>query len=194
MTEKVRKSDLLVGDVRDAKSKLRTCQIKYGEQIGELAMVTKQELVPAVNALTNGKTIDEVRSIANGVFDKIESALYEIQETQVEIDDVIQYMDGWELNNTSHAKIVDVLKTQEEQQVQLRKDLNIIKLEMNDAYEQDKPISALKDIDESLKDYLLNFSRLQDYVQEAVPRFDKLFDEVDRELQISKRYSSTGQI
>jgi uncharacterized coiled-coil DUF342 family protein len=189
MTEKVRKSDLLVGDVLDTKSKLRTCQIKYGEQVSELAMLTKSELVPTIKSLTNGKSIDEIRKIFEEAYDKIESSLYDLSDIQTQIDELIQFIEGWDLNNKSYDKILDILENQTDLSNNLRKDLDMIRVEMNEAYEADHPYSAFKDINDNLEDYLVNFSRLQDYLQEAVPRFDQLFNNVDEELKNSKKYS-----
>ncbi len=192
MAEKVRKSNLLMNDVLESRNRLRELQSEYSDHLGDLALLTKKELVKTVGKLSNGTSVDEIMRRAVEVFDKIESSLFGLEEVQVGIDDVIRDMDGWEINmGLSHDKILEVLSHQEETLNMIRKDLNALKSDIEVTAETKDRKNKAEDISNNLEDILINFSRLQDYVNEAVPKLNKLFDEMDQELKLSSKYGKT---
>ncbi len=192
MAEKVRKSNLLMNDVLESRNRLRELQSEYSDHLGDLALLTKKELVKTVGKLSNGTSVDEIMRRAVEVFDKIESSLFGLEEVQAGIDDVIRDMDGWEINmGLSHDKILEVLSHQEETLNMIRKDLNALKSDIEVTAETKDRKNKAEDISNNLEDILINFSRLQDYVNEAVPKLNKLFDEMDQELKLSSKYGKT---
>ncbi len=192
MAEKVRKSNLLMNDVLESRNRLRELQSEYSDHLGDLALLTKKELVKTVGKLSNGTSVDEIMKRAVEVFDKIESSLFGLEEVQVGIDDVIRDMDGWEINmGRSHEKILEVLNHQEETLNLIRKDLSALKSDIEVTAETKDRKEKAEDISNNLEDILINFSRLQDYVNEAVPKLNKLFDEMDQELKLSTKYGKT---
>ncbi len=192
MAEKVRKSNLLMNDVLESRNRLRELQSEYSDHLGDLALLTKKELVKTVGKLSNGTSVDEIMRRAVEVFDKIESSLFGLEEVQAGIDDVIRDMDGWEINmGLSHDKILEVLSHQEETLNMIRQDLNALKSDIEVTAETKDRKNKAEDISNNLEDILINFSRLQDYVNEAVPKLNKLFDEMDQELKLSSKYGKT---
>ena len=190
MAEKVRKSNLLMNDVLESRDKLRNLQSEYSDHLANLALLTKKDLVGMVNKLSNGTSVEEVAKYSKEVFEKIEGTLFDLEEVQTGIDDVIRDMDGWEINfGSNHDKILEVLNYQEDTLNLLRKDLNALSNDVMIIQEIKDRKSKVEDVSRNLEDILINFSRLQDYVNEAVPRLNKLFDEMDEDFKLSKKYA-----
>lgn len=189
MTQKIRKADLLINDIIEAKNGLRNAQSNYGMHIGELAFITKSELAPTLKNL-NSENIELIRKQSQDTFEKLENTLYDLQKTQSDIDDILLNIDGWDINESPHTKIAEIINEQDKELNNMRKDLKILKQEMNEAYEDEDSENAAKDVLGILDDYLVNFSRLQDFVHESIPQIEKLFDEVDKSFAISKKYSN----
>ena len=190
MAEKVRKSNLLMNDVLESRDKLRNLQSEYSDHLGDLALLTKKDLVGMVKKLSNGTPVEEVTKHSKEVFEKIEGTLFDLEEVQSGVDDVIRDMDGWEIKlGSNHAKILEVLNYQEDTLNLLRKDLNALNNDVSIIQEIEDRKSKVEDVSRNLEDILINFSRLQDYVNEAVPRLNKLFDEMDEDFKLSKKYA-----
>ncbi len=193
MTEKIRKSDSLFNDLVNVKQLLKEVQLEYSREIGELALITKRNLYTHLTSLTkdpSSKTA--IQPKLEHDFEELEDKLYNVQELQAKIDDIISQMDGWEINDRAHVKILDILRAQENQQVELRKDLDSLKKDVIVSDELNS--EGAKDVYDSLEDYMINFSRLQDYVAESIPQVEKLFDELDSSLARTKQYSEKGLI
>ncbi len=194
MQNNMRKSDLLLNEVVNVRRELKEVQDKYSQTVSELALLTKADLVPKIKGLTNGTSLNAIRKNTEPVFENIDSLLFSLQELQVQMDEIIQNMDGWDFAETAHMKILEILRAQESMQNVLRKDLQNIEQELNENYEIDDEKTAKEDVLHSLDDFLLDFSRLQDYVQEYIPRIETLFDEIDDALKTSIKYSNTRAI
>ncbi|RMG20826.1 MAG: hypothetical protein D6732_28105 [Methanobacteriota archaeon] len=194
MQNNMRKSDLLLNEVVTVRRELKEVQDKYGQTVSELALLTKADLVPKVKGLTNGTSVDEIRKGTQPVFEEIDNLLFNLQELQVKMDEIIQNMDGWDFADKTHEKILEILRDQETMQNKLRDDLIAIEQELTDLFEEDDEETAKEDVLKSLEDYLLDFSRLQDYVQEYIPKIEDLFDEIDDTLKKSMKYSNTRAI
>ncbi len=192
MQNNMRKSDLLMNDVVTARRDLKAVQEQYSNAIGELAMLTKSDLVPTIKALEKGASVEEVKKNVAPVFEKMDSILYDLQDLQVKIDDIIHNMDGWDFADQAHLKILEILRAQETKQNEMRKDLLAIQEVLEAASDDDG--DDKQDVLQALDDFLVNFSLLQDDVQEYIPQIEELFDEIDKTLRQSKKYSSTGLI
>lgn len=194
MQNNMRKSDLLLSEVVTVRRELKEVQDKYGQTVSELALLTKADLVPKIKALTNGTSIEEIRKSTENVFEELDGLLFNLQELQVRMDEIIQNMDGWDFAEKTHEKILEILRDQESMQNKLREDLTAIEEELTDLFEDDEQEIAKDDVLQTLDDYLLDFSRLQDYIQEYIPKIEGLFDEIDETLKKSIKYSNTKAI
>ncbi len=194
MQNNMRKSDLLLNEVVTVRRELKDVQDKYGQTVSELALLTKADLVPKVKRLTNGTSVEEIRKGAQPTFEEIDSLLFNLQELQVKMDEIIQNMDGWDFADKTHEKILEILRDQETMQNKLRDDLVTIEQELTELFEEDQEEIAKQDVLQSLEDYLIDFSRLQDYIQEYIPKIEDLFDEIDDTLKKSLKYSNTKAI
>ena len=136
--------------------------------------------------LNDRKLLDETLSI----FDRVDSVLLEMEDIHKKMGELISVVGGLEFSSSQTSdRLYEILRNQENQQ-------NRMSIGTRNLLEE---IQDIKSIDVSmvegdLKEFLLEFSRFQDFVIEAVPRMNKMFDELDKEEQMGYKYGESKHL
>ena len=184
--------DLYHEDLLRLKQDLTTLQTKYGENLSQLALLTKSKLVEIIDNLSVANSNQKVKEDANSLFEKVWATLYRIDEVQEKLDRVIHEITGGEIIQKAHNGVLMQLRDQTWQINILRKDMEAIKLQLFNAVELKKPEKAIEDVKGNVQDFLMHYSRLQDFVQATIPRIEKLFLDIDEEYAKTKKYLLGG--
>ncbi|MCY3413609.1 MAG: hypothetical protein INQ03_18345 [Candidatus Heimdallarchaeota archaeon] len=185
MKDTFRKSDSLVTSALKIREDMKEAQGKYNDYVSELAMLTKGELKQVMNGFNN-KPDDNTIDSAISIFDRLEETLLILEDTQASLDEIVSIVGGLEFStDTTTTKLRDIMVEQDGHQKRMTKAVSLMHADLEELKSDDEVLPQLL---EDMGDFMEEFARYQDYAVEAVPRMTQLFDELDREEQIGKRY------
>lgn len=181
-----RNDEKLATSATRLQSDMKAVHGKYSDLVSDLAIYTKSELKPLIASAAEKAVNEDVKSSASGVFEKIESVLIEMDEAFVEMGEILQVMGGLEFaTNNTVDKLSQILRDQESQQARMAKELGMLEKEFNNGS------TASDSLADGIRDFQIEFSRLQDHVIASVPRLTRVFDELDNEERAGEKYGKS---
>lgn len=187
MKDQLRKSNSLVASAKQIREDMKAAQGMYYDHISELAQLTKGELKKVITNL-NGKYDEKIYNQAISIFDRLEETLFSMEDSQASMDELVSIIGGLEFSSESTTdKLLEILIEQEKQHHRMTKSVSLMNEELNKSKEENKPVDS--QLLEDVQEFLHDFSIFQDYAIASVPKISQLFDELDKEEQIGKRYN-----
>ncbi|MHA2504433.1 MAG: hypothetical protein ACXAE3_16380 [Candidatus Kariarchaeaceae archaeon] len=166
---------------------------RYNDLVGDLALLTKSELRPIMDALRETSEVNGIHKDVNDVFGKIENVLFDMTDSHSAMDEIVQTIGGLEFSSANTVdKFSQILKDQEQQQSRMTQEINLMREEFNESVENGSFSS--NEFIENINEFEIDFSRFQDHIQESVPRVSRLFDELDDEEERGKKFGKTNKI
>ncbi len=189
MKDQLRKSDSLLASAVQIREDMKEAHGLYNDRISELAQITKGELKAVVNTL-NGSFEEKKYKKAISIFDRLGETLYSMEDNQAKMDELVLLIGGLEFSTEkTTSSLLDILSEQAKQHGRMSKAVNLMNGEIMKSLESSKPVDS--QLKEDINEFLLDFSRFQDFTIASVPRISQLFDELDKEEQRGKRYNET---
>ncbi len=191
--ESIRKQDSLLTTTSRIREEFKKAHGKYNDRVSDLAILAKNELKRAIKYVSENNNMDKtVIDSTMQIFNQIDDVLLDLEEIHFEIDEIISVIGGLEFSSTNTIeKLAEIFNNLEQHQNRMIKGLNILKEDVQKYYETDHNNNLLFD---DLKEFQLEFSRLQDFIIEAIPRMSSIFDELDKEENLGKKYQDTKHV
>ena len=190
MKDNIRKNDSLVTSTFRIREDMKKTQGDYNDKISDLAVLTKGELNPAMINLMKNLNDNKLLNESLSVFDKIDGVLLEMEDIHKKMGELISVVGGLEFSTSQTSdRLYEILRNQENQQNRMSTGTRNLIEEIQNVKSDDPTM-----LEDDLKEFFLEFSRFQDFVIEAVPRMNKMFDELDKEEKLGYKYGESKKL